>query len=82
MSIVPPKDGFFPIASVHRDDLVEKGFDVSNVTDKQMERLAEKMGSLYLEFGGFWDHLEEIAEEMGIPRRADYNRLCVEDQDE
>lgn len=68
MSIVPPKDGYFPITSVHRADLEDRGFDVSNVTDEQMERLAEKMGELYVEFGGFWDQMEEIAEQMGISR--------------
>ena len=41
MSIVKPVDGFFPITSVHRDDLEEKGFDTSNLTDDQMLEMAE-----------------------------------------
>ena len=68
MSIVAPVDGYFPITSVHRADLEGKGFDVSKVTDCQMEQLANKMGDSYLEFGGFWECLEEYATGLGIPR--------------
>jgi hypothetical protein len=74
MSVVPPVDGFFPITSVHRNDLADYGFDVSGVTDEQMERLAGKMGDLYVEFGGFWEAMEEIAEGMGIPRIEGINK--------
>jgi hypothetical protein len=74
MSIVTPKNGYFPITSVHRNDLADHGFDVSNVTDEQMERLAEKMGGLYVEFGGFWEAMEDLAKEMGIPRIEGINK--------
>jgi hypothetical protein len=67
MSVIKPEDGYFPITSVHRDDLADRGFDVSDVTDEQMERLADKMGDIYVEFGGYWDSMEGIAGEMGIP---------------
>ena len=68
MRHLPPLGGYFPITSVHRNDLADYGFDVSGVTDEQMERLADKMGDLYVEVGGFWDQMEEIAEQMGIPK--------------
>jgi hypothetical protein len=68
MSIVSPHDGYFPVTSIHRDDLRDIGFDVANVPDDQMQRLAEKMGELYVEFGGFWQTMEDLAEEMGIPK--------------
>ncbi len=74
------KDGFFPITSIHRADLEDRGFDTSKVTDRQMKRLAEKMGELYVESGGFWDHMEEIAEAMKIPRRSVMEESCVEDE--
>ena len=35
---------YFPISSVCRDDLESKGFDVSDVTDSQMKKLAAKLG--------------------------------------
>jgi hypothetical protein len=39
----------FPIASVNRDDLKERGFDVDNIDDDDMSDLAERMGDAYRE---------------------------------
>ena len=61
------KDGFFSITSVHRDDLSENGFDVSAVTDAQMEELADRMRDDYVE-QMFFQSLRNIAEIMGIPK--------------
>jgi hypothetical protein len=39
-----PTDGYFPITSVHRDDLEGLGYDTSNVDDGTMlVELASKM---------------------------------------
>ncbi|MBM4350048.1 MAG: hypothetical protein FJ106_09225 [Deltaproteobacteria bacterium] len=65
------EDGYFPITSIHRADLEDRGFDVTQVTDEQMERLAEKMGEVYVESGAFWNHMEDLSEEMGIPYVGD-----------
>lgn len=61
-------EGYFPITSVHRDDLQAKGFDVDKITDAQMEELADKMGDDYCE-QLFWDSMEIIADSMGLPRK-------------
>ena len=66
-------DGYFPITSVHRDDLQAKGFDVDKITDAQMEELADKMGDDYCE-QLFWDSMEIIADSMGLPRKEIYQR--------
>lgn len=58
----------FEITSVSRADLEEKGFDVSDVTDETMERLASKMADDYLE-QMYWISLEIIAEELGITKK-------------
>ncbi|NDW08761.1 hypothetical protein [Dysgonomonas sp. 520] len=59
---------YFHITSVHRDDLIHKGFDVSNVQDCDMETLARKMSNDYCE-QLFWTSLEIIAEDgLGIPK--------------
>jgi len=71
MSIIPHKDGYFPITSVHRDDLESVGFDTSRVDDGVMLRLAEKMADAYLESDAFWMDLEMIAEDLEIPRKQD-----------
>ena len=62
------RDGFFYITSVHRDDLEERGFDVSNVTDKQMRRLANQMSDDYCN-QLFHESMEILAEGLGIPRK-------------
>lgn len=53
----------FPITAVSRDDLEDRGFDVSNVTDSQMNKLARNMSDDYCE-QMFWISMEIIAEEV------------------
>jgi hypothetical protein len=53
---------FFTITHVSRDDLRSKGFDVTGVSDADMESLARKMGSDYCE-QLYWNSLEIIASE-------------------
>ena len=53
----------FKITSVTREDLEMRGFDTTNITDAQMERLAQKMCDDYLE-QMFWISLDIIAEDM------------------
>ena len=59
--------GYYTIASVHVDDLKESGFDVDKVTESDMMTLADKMKDDYLDWS-FWDSLEIIAAQIGIPR--------------
>ena len=59
----------FKITSVTREDLEMRGFDTTNITDAQMERLAQKMCDDYLE-QMFWVSLDIIAEDIiGIPKK-------------
>ena len=59
----------FKITSVTREDLESRGFDTTNITDEQMERLAQKMCDDYLE-QMFWISLDIIAEDIiGIPKK-------------
>ena len=59
----------FKITSVIREDLEMRGFDTTNITDEQMERLAQKMCDDYLE-QMFWISLDIIAEDIiGIPKK-------------
>jgi len=69
MSFIPPKEGYFPITTVHRGDLEAAGFDTTAVDDATMADLAGKMADAYVE-NAFWIDLEIIAEELGIPYRA------------
>ena len=58
----------FSISRLSREDLEEKGFDASDVDDKTMQRLADKLGDDYCE-QLFWESLDIIAECMGIPKK-------------
>lgn len=59
----------FNITSVSRQDLEMRGFDTTNITDAQMERLAQKMCDDYLE-QMFWTSLDIIAEDiMGFKKK-------------
>jgi hypothetical protein len=68
MSFIKPRQGHFPITSIHRGDLEAAGFDASAVDDATMLELAEKMAEAYVETA-FWTDLDSIAEELGIPVR-------------
>ena len=52
--------GYFPITSVHRDDLEGQGFDVEKISDDDMQNLAEKMADDYCE-QLFWPSMEITA---------------------
>jgi hypothetical protein len=65
-------DGFFRITNIHRDDLKELGFDVRKISDDQMSRLALKMSESYCR-QLFWENLENLAKDMGIPRLMNVN---------
>lgn len=57
--------GTFDVASVERDDLRTKDFDVTDVTDEDMERIANKMYDSYLDCG-FWEDLVEAAYDLDV----------------
>lgn len=59
--------GYFLITTVHREQLKEKGFIVEEISDEQMEDLAQKMKRDYHD-QLFWDSMEIIAENMDLPR--------------
>ena len=63
-------EGYFPITSVHRNDLESKGFDVKRISDSDMEELADKMADDYCE-QLYWESLEIIAEILGFPKCGD-----------
>lgn len=59
----------FKITSVTREDLEDRGFDTTNITDAQMEELARRMCSDYLE-QMFWISMDIIAEDiMNFPKK-------------
>jgi len=65
---------YYPISSLHIDDLIFQGFDVSKVTESNMKRLADKLSDDYCE-QLFWGSLNIIADGMGIPRKNELNDI-------
>lgn len=57
----------FNITSVSREDLEALNYDISNVDDETMERLASKLADDYCE-QLFWTSLDIIAESLNIPK--------------
>lgn len=72
MRIVDDDKDSFPIASVSRADLEDKGYDTSEVDDATMKRLASKMGDDYCE-QLFWEHLPIMADYLEIPKKENDN---------
>lgn len=64
-------EGFFPITSIHREDIVEKfGEEARNIDDGQMYYIAKKMGDDYTN-QLFWDSMEIIVENVtGLKPKA------------
>lgn len=60
------KFGFFPITSVHRDDIRENYIGAENLTDEQMEDLAGRLAETFLESGLYWQVIDEAAIDWGL----------------
>lgn len=56
----------FPISCLSRADFEDKGFDTSSLSDSQMNRIATKMGDVYVE-NYFGESLEYFAHNSGMP---------------
>lgn len=70
--------GYFPITSVHRDDLRGVGFDVEKISDDDMKELARKMADDYCE-QLFWSSMEIIAGDiLGFPKVETKDVTCPE----
>jgi len=56
-------EDFFPISYLHRDDITERGYDASKLTDADMVRFADRMHDADME-GQYWISIACIAEEV------------------
>jgi len=61
-------DTSYNVTSVSRVDLEGIGYDVSNIDEGTMERLASKMADAYCD-NGFWIDLPIIADFLEIPKQ-------------
>lgn len=72
----------FCISRLSREDLEQRGFDTSDIDDKTMQRIADKLGEDYCE-QLFWISLDIIAEEgFNIPRKEGWSEDDDDDNDD
>ena len=72
MSIVEPIDGYYPITTVHRSDVLGTldGVAIGELDNDFMLELAERMETDYLN-QLYWSSLEIIAKELLSQRREE-----------
>ena len=58
----------FILTAVSRADLKSRGFDADNLSDEDMQDIADNMADDYIEYGGYWEGLEDEAEKMGAKK--------------
>ena len=56
--------GFFPISFVDKDDIQMTFPSIENISDKQLEEIAEKMNYFFLDGGCFWIALDMATREV------------------
>ena len=70
--MIDEADGWYTISSLHIDNLKESGYDAGKVTESDMTTLADKLNEHYLDWY-FWESLEIMADQIGIPRFDEAN---------
>ena len=66
----PMVDEFVP-TTISRQDLISQGFDPSELTDEQMQEIANKMGDLWVGFSDYWEEMDTCAEEFGLTKNEE-----------
>lgn len=57
----------FECVTLSREDFEKRGFDVSNISDEQMEHIASRIGNLLVEML-YWECIDAWAENENIPK--------------
>ena len=66
----PMLDEFVP-TTISRQDLISQGFDPSELSDEQMQEIADKMGNNWVGFGDYWEEMDDCAEEFGLTKNEE-----------
>lgn len=59
--------GYFPVLTLHADDLKCEGYDATKIDDDTMKEMAQKIGEGMTD-PGFWISLGTVCDEMKIPK--------------
>lgn len=55
------------VSLLDQDDLKQRGFDGSHITNEQLAEIASKMNNYYLDYS-FWDDMESACKDYNVPR--------------
>ena len=58
----------FILTAISRADLKGRGFDADKLSDEDMQDIADNMADDYIEYGGYWEGLDDEAEKMGAKK--------------
>ena len=58
----------FILTAISRADLKGRGFDADKLSDEDMRDIADNMADDYIEYGGYWEGLDDEAEKMGAKK--------------
>ena len=61
-------DGEFVITCLSREDFKTQGFNPAELTDSQMEEIADEMAESYVGYGDYWDSIDDYAKNNNLPR--------------
>lgn len=66
--------------TVNTEDLVMRGYDVTNITKDQMSDIAREIGETLVEYGGdYWEILDEAASKNGVRTFSDTHVIATRD---
>lgn len=66
----PMLDEFVP-TTISRQDMISQGFDPSELTDDQMQDIANEMGDLWVGFSDYWEEMDSCAEKLGLTKNEE-----------
>lgn len=61
--IEPDRESFRCVIG-SRADFEERGYDTSHLSNKEMERIFEKIGEILVGYGGYWEAIDEWGSDM------------------
>lgn len=56
----------FIITAVSRQDVMSRGFNADELTDEDMQEIADTLAKDFTEFGSYWDTLDTECESRGL----------------
>ena len=58
---------FHTVTRIAKDDIVDAGFDATDIDDDELEEISECVGDLLVGNGSYWDAIVHECQERNIP---------------